>query len=110
MSDEKLRNWDDIKAEFLKDREVLAEYEALRPQFEVISQIIKARSERGLTQAELAELVGTQQSNISRLESGNYNPSLEFLTKVAQSLGMKLHIEFRDIQNQAQSYEELNNA
>jgi DNA-binding XRE family transcriptional regulator len=97
MSEKKLRNWHEIKSEFLKDPEVLSEYEALRPQFEVISQIIKARSERGITQAELAELVGTQQSNISRLESGSYNPSVEFLAKIAQSLDMKLHIEFRSI-------------
>ena len=60
-----------------------------------IRQIISARSEQGITQKELAEQVGIKQSNISRLESGNYNPSLDFLKKIANGLGKELHIEFR---------------
>lgn len=48
-----------------------------------------------LTQSELAEKVGTQKSNISRLESGNYNPSLDFLAKVAKSLGKNLHVQIK---------------
>ena len=47
-----------------------------------------------MTQAELARRVGTQKSNISRLESGNYNPSLDFLVKVARSLGKNVSIKF----------------
>ncbi len=95
MNNKKLRSWEEVKAEHLKDPEVLAEYEALRPQYEIISQIIKARNEQGITQADLALRAGTKQSNISRLESGSYNPSLGFLVKVAQSLGKEIHIEFR---------------
>lgn len=95
MRNKELRNWGDVKAGYLKEPEVLTEYEALRPQYELISQIIKARNEQGITQAELARRAGTRQSNISRLESGNYNPSLEFLVKVAHSLGKELHIEFK---------------
>lgn len=91
----KLRTWDEAKKEFLKDHKVKAEYEALRPHFEVISQIIKARTEQGLTQEELADKTGIQRSNISRLESGNYNPSLDFLARLAQGLGMDLHVELR---------------
>ncbi|MHB8066256.1 MAG: helix-turn-helix domain-containing protein, partial [Ruminiclostridium sp.] len=49
-----------------------------------------------LTQKELSERTGIKQSNLSRLESGNYNPSLEFLQKVAAGLGKELYIEFRD--------------
>ena len=41
---------------------------------------------------ELAELSGTQKSNISRLESGTYNPTLDFLSKVASSMGRKVSI------------------
>lgn len=96
MNDNSFKNWNEVKAEFLNDPEVLKEYEALRPQFELISQIIGARNEQGITQAELAHRAGTRQSNISRLESGNYNPSLDFLSKVAESLGMQLHIELRN--------------
>lgn len=48
-----------------------------------------------MTQAELAKRVGTQKSNISRLESGNYNPSLDFLAKVAEALGKNLNVQFK---------------
>lgn len=91
-----MRKWDEAKAELLKNPDVRTEYEALRPHYEIISQIIKVRSEQGLTQEELAEKTGIQRSNISRLESGNYNPSLEFLSRVARGLGMELHVELRD--------------
>ena len=47
---------------------------------------------REIWYAELARRVGTQKSNISRLESGNYNPSLDFLVKVARSLGKNVSI------------------
>jgi transcriptional regulator with XRE-family HTH domain len=47
-----------------------------------------------LTQEALAERIGTRQCNISRLESGAYNPSLEFLKKVARGLNKKLRISF----------------
>lgn len=93
-----MRNWKDVEAEFLRDPETKAEFEALRPQYEIISQIIKARSEQGLTQEELAARTGLQRSNISRLESGSYNPSIELLARVAKGLGMELHVEFRSPQ------------
>lgn len=50
------------------------------------------RKEQGMTQEHLAELVGTKKSNISRFESGRYNPSLEFLAKVASGLGKQIEI------------------
>ncbi|HIZ55934.1 MAG TPA: helix-turn-helix domain-containing protein [Firmicutes bacterium] len=90
-----MKNWKDVEAEFLKDPETKAEFEALRPQYEIISQIIKARNEQGLTQEDLAARTGLQRSNISRLESGNYNPSIELLARVARGLGLELHVEFR---------------
>ena len=84
--------FEEIKAKMLKDEEFRVEYERLRPRYEAIEQIIKARKEQNITQVELAKRVGTQKSNISRLESGDYNPSLDFLIKVAESLGKKLSI------------------
>lgn len=85
--------FEEMKADMLKDEEFKIEYEKLSPRYEAIKQIIRARKEQNLTQAELAKRVGTQKSNISRLESGNYNPSLDFLTKVAESLGKNLTIQ-----------------
>ena len=82
--------------ERLKDPKFAREYKALEPEYEIIKQIIQSRSEQNITQKELADRIGIKQSNISRLESGNYNPSLEFLKKVASGLGKEIHIEFRE--------------
>ncbi|MCL2343802.1 MAG: helix-turn-helix domain-containing protein [Firmicutes bacterium] len=90
-----MRTSKEVREEFLRDPKVLAEYEALRPYYEIIAQLIDARNEQGLTQEALAARTGIQRSNISRLESGNYNPSLEFLSRIAQGLGRELHVEFR---------------
>ena len=81
-----------IKNDLMQDEEFRKEYDKLRPRYEIISQIIETRKEQNMTQAELAKRVGTQKSNISRLESGNYNPSLDFLIKVARSLGKELSV------------------
>ncbi len=86
-------SFEEVKADMLKDEEFKIEYEKLKPRYEAIAQIIRARKEQNMTQAELAKRVGTQKSNISRLESGNYNPSLDFLVKVAESLGKTLSVQ-----------------
>lgn len=82
-----------IKAELMQDEQFREEYEKLRPRYEIISRIIEARKEQNMTQEQLARKIGTQKSNISRLESGNYNPSLDFLIKVASGLGKNLTVE-----------------
>lgn len=86
-------SFEEMKADLLKDEEFKTEYDKLQPRYEAIEQIIKARKDQNITQTELAKRVGTQKSNISRLESGNYNPSLDFLVKVAESLGKKVSIQ-----------------
>lgn len=88
-------SFDQLKEDMLKDEEFKIEYEKLRPRYEAIAQIVAARKEQNMTQSELAKRVGTQKSNISRLESGNYNPSLDFLSKVAESLGKNLNIQIK---------------
>ena len=85
----------EVKQELMADEAFRKEYEKLKPRYAVISQIIDARKEQNMTQAELAKKVGTQKSNISRLESGNYNPSLDFLTKVVHCLGKELEIKIQ---------------
>ena len=81
--------------EMMEDEAFRKEYETLQPQYEGVKQIISAREELHITQKDLAERTGIRQSNISRLERGNYNPSVEFLRKIAKGLGKELHIEFR---------------
>ena len=87
--------FDDIKAQMMEDAEFQEEYDKLQPRYELISQIIEARKSMKMTQEELAKRAGTRKSNISRLESGSYNPSLDFLIKIAKSLGKDVHIEIR---------------
>lgn len=87
--------FDVVKEQLMKDEEFQVEYEKLKPRYEVISQIIEARNAQHITQEELALRVGTQKSNISRFESGAYNPSLDFLVKIAKSLGKEVHIEIK---------------
>lgn len=88
-------SFNDVKSTMLEDEEFKIEYEKLRPRYEAIAQIITARTEQHMTQSELAKRVGTQKSNISRLESGNYNPSLDFLAKVAEGLGKNLKVQIK---------------
>ena len=88
-----MAEWSEVKKRLMKDPEVVAELEKNEFEYKVISEIIRARLEKNITQNQLAEMIGTKQSNISRLESGEYNPSLEFLNKVAQALGKSLEIK-----------------
>ena len=60
---------------------------------EIASQLRQVRKEQGMTQERLAEKDGTRKSNISRLESGRYNPSLDFLEKVAGGLGREIEVK-----------------
>jgi DNA-binding XRE family transcriptional regulator len=85
-------NWTKAKTIILENDEVQSELKKNEAEYKIIEEIIMARQERNLTQKELAELIGTRQSNISRLESGNYNPSLDFLNKIAQAVGKELEV------------------
>lgn len=60
---------------------------------EIAAQLRQVRKEQGMTQERLAEKVGTRKSNISRLESGRYNPSPDFLEKVAGGLGREIEVK-----------------
>ena len=84
----------DYLNEQLQDPAFKAEYDALAPEFEIIQAMIDARKARGLTQKELSERTGIAQSDISKLESGNANPSLRTLQRLAAGLGLKLHLTF----------------
>ena len=80
--------FEDVLEKELQDAEFRAEYERLAPALEVA----KLRALRGLTQKELARMVGTWQPSIARLESGKKEPSLSFLRRVAEALGGQLEI------------------
>ena len=79
-----------FKEEALKDKQFVAEYEALRPKFEVVHDFIKARKDARCSQKELAKRLNLQQPAIARLENGGYaKTSIIQLTKVADALGYK---------------------
>jgi predicted transcriptional regulator len=88
-------NWNDAKKIINSDPEVTKELAMNAVGYQVVRQIINARKELNLTQDQLAHLVGTKQSNISRLESGEANPTVEFLSKVAQAMGKTLDIRLQ---------------
>ena len=64
----------------------------LRSRQQIISKLTEARLEKRMSQAELASLIGTQRSNISRIESGSQNLSLDMLIKISEALGKDVNI------------------
>jgi predicted transcriptional regulator len=92
MNKSKAVSWNDIKKDLLANPEIKYEYEKLDPEYEIIRALIDLRVELNMSQKELADKIGTRQSNISRLESGSYNPSLKFLKKVSKALGKELKL------------------
>ncbi|MCC8150090.1 MAG: helix-turn-helix domain-containing protein [Lachnospiraceae bacterium] len=87
--------FEEFKREELKKPEVRAEYDALEPEFSLMRALIDARRETGLTQKQLAERTGISQSDISKFENGNGNPSVQTLRRLAAGLGKSVKIEFQ---------------
>jgi transcriptional regulator with XRE-family HTH domain len=75
-----------------RDPEFRAALEALQPEYEFRSRLIRARLDAGLTQAQLAERIGTKQSSISRLEGGDAEPSSDMLRRLAAALNVSFEI------------------
>lgn len=63
---------------------------------EVRDLIVSARSASNLTQQQLAQRSGVSQANISKIENGNYHPSLTTLKRIADALGKRLVVSFED--------------
>ena len=84
----------DYKTEQMKDTEFVKEYESIQPETDVIRAIVEARTSQNLTQKELAERTGINQADISKLENGTRNPSVNLLKRLADGMGMVLKIEF----------------
>jgi len=83
-----------LHEKWLEDPEYREEYERLGPEFELARALIEARASAGLTQAELAERMGTTQSVIARLESGRVQPTTATLRRLARATGTRLKIAF----------------
>lgn len=83
-----------FKAEQMQDEEFAREYKEIQPELDVIRAIVDARTSQNLTQKELAERTGINQADISKLENGTRNPSINLLKRLAEGMGMVLKIEF----------------
>ena len=64
----------------------------IRKRQEIVAKLTQARLEKGLSQAQLAEMVGTQRSNICRIENGGQNLSLDLLIKITDALGKDVSV------------------
>ena len=82
----------------LKDPTVKKEYDALEGEFSLLKEMLRARKKAGLTQAEIARLMGTKTPAIARIESGGgkkkHSPSLATLRKYAEAVGCRLQVKF----------------
>ena len=79
----------------LQDPEFKALWDVSETEYTLISALIRARNDVGLTQQQLSAEVGFSQSIISRIESGKANPSLKTLERLAKGMGKKLVIDFK---------------
>jgi transcriptional regulator with XRE-family HTH domain len=88
----------ELKKKALKRNSVNAEYKSLEPEFALLRAMLYARQKAGLSQAQIAERMGTKPPAITRLESsltsGKHSPSLATIKKYAKAVGYHLEIKF----------------
>lgn len=84
----------ELKSRALARGEVRAEFDKLEEEFAFLDEFLKARAAAGMTQAEIADRMGTTQSAVARLESGRgkHSPSLATLRKYARALGYRIDL------------------
>lgn len=87
----------ELKNKALKKISVKKEYEKLEPEFTLLKEMLRARNKAGLSQAQVAEIMGTKSPSITRLESslssGKHSPSLATIKKYAEALNCRLEIK-----------------
>jgi DNA-binding XRE family transcriptional regulator len=95
MKKSKVRTFQSRLREDIKDPEFKAHYEEERQALKLAMKIAELREKKGLSQQQLAKLMGTSQQAISRIESGEYEGfTLKTLEKIAEATGMRVKIEF----------------
>lgn len=83
-----------MKSEILENAEVQAEYEKLKPEYDVVRAVLEARKKNHLTQQQLADRTGINRADISKLENGSTNPTIALLQRIAEGMDMQLKLEF----------------
>ena len=89
-----MKTLNEMLSEEMKNDEFRKEYEAIQPELDVIRAVVDARNSVNMTQKELSERTGISQEDISKIENGTRNPSLNLLKRLAEGMGMTLKIEF----------------
>jgi predicted transcriptional regulator len=91
-----MKTHDEMVQEWEQDPEFVREYEALQADFALFDELLRARKEAGLTQADVARRMATQPSVVARLEAGGgrrrHSPSVATLRKYAEAVGCRLEI------------------
>ena len=86
-----------LKEKALKRKSVKVAYEALEPEFLLLRELLQARQKAGMSQADIAERMGTKAPAVTRLESsltsGKHSPSITTLKKYAEAVGCHLEIK-----------------
>ena len=90
----KAPDFQDYLARQLKDKKIKAAYDGYGKQLEIAYKIIELRKKAGISQAELAEKLGTKQNNIARIESGGQNLTTQTLQKIALVFRRDLRVDF----------------
>lgn len=98
-------NHAELKRKLLGNPETASAYSAMKPEFELLQQMLAARRVAGLSQADIASQMATRAPAVARLESslgnGKHSPSLATLRKYAHAVGCELEIKLVKIQNDA---------
>lgn len=92
---------EELKQKALSNKNVKNEYDKLDLEFQLLNEMLSARKQAGLNQSQVADLMGTKQTAVTRLESalsgGKHSPSLETIKKYASAVGC--HLDIRFVQN-----------
>ena len=84
----------EYKKQKMQNPDFSAAYDEIQPEMDIIRAIIDARISQNMTQKELSERTGINQTEISRLENGSRNPSIKLLQRLAEGMGMTLKVSF----------------
>ena len=83
----------ELVSRLLADAHVKAEYDKMKPVMELAWTLVEARNRAGMTQAEVAQKMGTTQSAIARMESGRASPTMETVRRYFDATGSKFKIQ-----------------
>lgn len=93
-----MTSYADFKKKSLENPEIKEEYDKLQPEYDIIQAMIEVRKNLNMTQNDLSKITGITQADISRIENGTRNPSLEMVKRLAAGMGMRLKLELIPVQ------------